>query len=148
MSNLLEHIQNGMKTAMKSGDTETTQLFRMMIAACKNKKIELGHELTDEEVIQVLRKQAKQRKDSMEQYAAGKRDDLVAKEAAELALIETLLPAQMSEEDVEKIVKDAIDESGFATMADRGKLMGVVMGKLKGQADGAIVNQVVSKLLS
>ena len=148
MSDLLNQIQESMKSAMKAKESEKVQLYRTLISSCKNKKIEVGHELNNKEVIQVLRKQAKQRKDSIEQFKKGNREDLVANEKFELDIIEKLLPAQMSAEDVEKIVVSVMEETGFKTMADRGKLMGAVMAKLKGKADGSVVNQVVSKLLS
>ena len=107
-----------------------------------------GHELADDESLKVLQREAKQRRDSIEEFAKGGRDDLVAKERDELGVIEGFLPAQMPEDELRAIVQSTIAEAGASGPDDLGKVMGPLMGKLAGRADGKLANQIVRELLA
>jgi len=122
----------------------------MIMAALKNKKIELGNknELTDEEAAGVLKTEVKKRRDSASVYEAGNRDDLAEKEKAEIAILEKYMPAMMDEAEIEKITKDVIASLGEIGPKDFGKVMGAVMAKVKGKADGGSVNRAVKKVLA
>lgn len=145
---LLKQIDETLVTAMKSGDKDTTGTLRFIKSDLKYYQIDNKlDKLTDEDVIAVLTSAAKRRRDSIEQFKAGGRDDLVAKETKELELIQKWLPEMMSEEDIESLAKVAIAEAGATSAAELGKVMQVLMPKVKGKADGKIVNQVVRKLL-
>jgi uncharacterized protein YqeY len=144
---LLETLNNDMKTAMKAKDKETLSVVRMLKSAVMNEQINLGHDLTEDEEIAVLSRELKQRKDSVAEFKKADRDDLVQNTSAEIKVVEKYLPAQLSEEEVQTIIKETVDQLGANSMADFGKVMGAVMPKLKGQADGKLVNQTVKKLL-
>lgn len=139
---LREQIAEMATSAMKEHKELELGLFRMVKSAIKNTEIEKGHELSDEEVMAVLEKQAKQRRDSIEQYQNGGRSDLAQRESAELELIEKLLPEKMNEEEVRAIAKNKIAE---LEGQDFGRVMGSVMGELKGKADGATVQRIVKE---
>ncbi len=145
---LVNKLNTDLKDAMKSQNTELTAIIRLLKSAIKNSEIALGHELNEAEAIAVLEKQAKQRRDSIEQYNAGNRPELAAKEAAELALIELYLPAKMSLAELEAIVSDAISELAATSAADMGKVIQAVMGKAAGAADGKTVSTIVREKLS
>lgn len=144
---LLETLNEDMKTAMKAKDKPTLSVVRMLKSAVMNEKINLGHDLTNDEEVAVLSRELKQRKDSVREFEKGNRDDLVADTKAEIEVVEKYLPAQLSEADVKKIITETVSEVGAQSMADFGKVMGAVMPKLKGQADGKLVNQTVKQLL-
>ncbi len=133
---------------MKASDKVATSTLRIVKSSIKNKEIEKGGNLTDEECVSVLFTLAKQRKESIEQFAKGGRDDLVKRENAELDVLKKYLPEQMSEEELEKIIKEAIKETGAASAKEIGKVMKAVMPKVKGRADGKVINQKVAQLLS
>jgi hypothetical protein len=114
----------------------------------KNREIELGEELSDEEVIKVISTLVKQHKDSIEQFQKGGRDDLVEKEQAELGFLESYLPQQLSEEGVKALVKEAIEAVSATSMKDMGKVMKYVMPKAQGRADGKVINQLVKEYLA
>lgn len=147
---LHEQIKNGIKEAMMAHDALRLKAFRAMSAAftnelvAKNKKPQDA--LKDEEAIAVIAKMAKQRKDSIEQFRKGGREDLVKEEESELAILETYLPKLMSKVDVEKITKAKKEELGVANVSEKGKLMSALMKELKGKADGALVKEVVDSL--
>lgn len=145
---LKERLKADMKEAMKAKDKVRLSTIRMINSLIKNAEIEKRGELTDEEIIQLLMKYAKQRKESIEMYEKGGRQDLVEKEKAELAIVESYLPEQMSEEEIREIVKKAIEEVGAESVKDMGKVMKIVMPKVKGKADGSLVNKIVKELLS
>ncbi|PLX41618.1 MAG: glutamyl-tRNA amidotransferase [Deltaproteobacteria bacterium] len=147
MSKLVEVIKADTIKAMKAKEKLKVDTLRMVTAALQNKKIEKRDELTDDEVISVLMTLSKQRKDSIEQFKKGGRDDLADKESAELVIIQGYLPAQMSEEEVREVVKEVIAATGAASPGDMGKVMGQVMGRLKGKADGKMINAMVRELL-
>ena len=145
---LKDQLNSDVVTAMKSGDKGTTETLRGLKSAIKYAEIDVGHELDNEEILAVIAKQAKQRRDSIAEFEKAGRTDLVEKEATELALLEKYLPAQMSETEIEKIAQAAITELGITDMKGMGQVMQRVMADLKGQADGKVVNQIVRKLLS
>ncbi len=139
-----------LKAAMKSGDVLKRDTIRFVQSAVKNEAIEMrkpASELSDEEVLAVVKKLSKQRKDSIAQYQAANRMDLVEKEQAELALIEVYLPAQLPEAEVERIVREAIAETGATDKSALGKVMGVAMKKATGQVDGNVIRTIAERLL-
>ena len=145
---LQEQISADMVTALKAGESDKVGVLRLLITAMKNEQIKVGGELSDEQAMKVLTSQAKQRKDSITAYEAAGRQDLVDQEAAELPFIESYLPEQMGDDELEKLVQEAIDQVGAISPADMGKVMGAAMGKVQGKADGGRVSATVKKLLS
>ncbi len=145
---IVETVRSEMTAAWKAGDTTRRDTLRLMISALDNGRIAAGHDLADDESLKVLQKEAKQRRDSMEEFEKGGRDDLVAKERDELGVIETFLPAQMAEDELRAIVQSTIAEAGATGPDDLGKVMGPLMGKLAGRADGKLANQIVRELLA
>ncbi|MEK7673039.1 MAG: GatB/YqeY domain-containing protein [Patescibacteria group bacterium] len=146
---LKQQIQEDLMTAMKARDVIAMDALRMLKAAMM--KLEVSgekHEATDEEIQQLINKEIKSRKDSIEQFTAGNRQDLADKEEAELKFLLKYLPEQLSEEEVKKIIQDTMDETGFKSKTDMGKLMGALMPKVKGKADGGMVNKLVGSMLS
>ncbi|KAA3619534.1 MAG: GatB/YqeY domain-containing protein [Calditrichaeota bacterium] len=141
--NLAEKLMHDMKEAMKSGEKQKLNTIRQIRAQIKNEQIESGDELDDAGVLKVLNNAAKKRKDAMEMYKKGEREDLFAVEEAELAIIQAYLPKQLSEAEVEAIVVEVIDEVGAHGAADFGKVMKGVMAKTKGLADGKVIQQIV-----
>jgi len=145
---LKQQILDDTKTAMKAKDMDRVNTLRFLTSAIKNKEIEVRpNELTDEDVLSVLRKSVKQRQDSIEQYKAAQRADLADKENAELQIIESYLPQQLSTDVIERFVKEAIAEVGASSMKDMGGVMKVVMAKTQGAADNKIVSELVKKSL-
>jgi len=148
---LHQTIEAELKSALKSGEKEKAGVLRFLISAIKNYQIEQklkGEEyLKDEDIIAVVRRQAKQRKDSIAEYEKGNRADLVEKEKAELAILENYLPQQVGEEKIREIVKAKKEELGIADKSGFGRLMGEVMKELKGQADGDAVKRMVDEEL-
>jgi uncharacterized protein len=141
-------INADMITAAKAKDKVRLSALRMLKTALHNKEIELIRQLNETEVLQLLSVIVKQRKDSIEQFAKGGRNDLVEKEEAELKVIQEFMPAQMSEAEVEAIIKKAIAEAGAVSVKDMGKVMKVLMPQLTGKADGKMVGEKVKALLS
>ncbi len=147
---LKEQIQNDFKEAFKARDEVRKNTLSTLISEIKNKEIEAGERekgLSDEGVLAVVQTAVKRRKDSIEQFKAGGRDDLVAGETAEVEILEKYLPAQMSDEELEGEVKRILEETGVQTKAEMGKAMGATMAQLKGKADGNRVKAMVEKLL-
>ncbi len=144
---LKEKLLQDMKEAMKAKDKVRLSTIRMINSLIKNAEIEKRGELTDDEIVQLLMKYAKQRRESIEMYEKGGRQDLVEKEKAELAIVESYLPKQLSEEEIRDIVKQAIEETGASSPKDLGKVMKVVMPKVRGKADGSVVNRIVREML-
>lgn len=148
--NLHERIRSELKEAMKAGDAFKRDTLRLLESAIKNEAIEQrkpAAELTDEEVAAVIKRMAKQRMDSIESYRTGGREDLAVKEEAELSLIREYLPAEMPIEAVRALVVEAISESGAASKADFGKVMGLAMKKVAGRADGSVVKNLLEETL-
>jgi uncharacterized protein YqeY len=144
---IVETLRTDMFEASKTGDSSTSDILKMVIATIKNEEIDKG-EVGEERVIELIRKEAKKIQDSIDQFKEMSRDDLVAKEEAQLAILEKYLPKLMSEEEVETTVKSVIEKLNASSMSDMGRVMGASMGELKGKADGAVVKNVVQKLLS
>lgn len=144
---MLQKITDDMKQAMKDGDKTRLGTIRMLRAAIKDKEIELGHTLTDEDVIAVVGKLLKQRKDSANQYTEAGRPELAEKEQAEMAVLEVYLPEQLSDAEIETIIDAAIAETAAAGMKDMGKVMGTVRPKLQGKADMALVSSLIKNKL-
>ena len=145
-----QELKEQLKQSMLAKDAEKTSILRMLISAIGYYEIDkggAGYEATEEDVEAVIQKQAKQRRDSIEQYKAGGRDDLAAKEQAELEVLEKYLPEQMGEEEITKLVEEAISQTGAASAQDMGKVMGALMPKTKGKADGAVVSRIVREKL-
>jgi len=145
---LIDQLENDLAEAMKLRDEVRTTTLRLLKSALKNYQIELGHDLTMQEALSVLQKEAKKHQDSIKQYEDAKRDDLASEEKAELDVIEKYLPEQMSREDVEKAVDSAISELGAKGPADMGKVIGLVRQKTEGQADGSMIAQLAKQKLS
>jgi len=146
-----KQIEAELKLALKSGEKEKTGALRFLISAIKNHQIDnklKGEEyLKDEEIIAVIRRQVKQRKDSIAEYEKGGRQELADKEKVEMAMLENYLPAQASEGKIREVVKAKISELGIEDKSGFGKLMGAAMAELKGQADGDAVKKVVEEEL-
>ncbi len=145
---LLKKLQEEMKSAMKSGDKERLATIRMLISEIKKVQIDTKKELSDEEIIKILQKYAKQRKDSIEQYRKAGREDLAEKEERELKIVQEFLPQPLTEEEIQKIVEEVIKETGASSMKDMGKVMKVVMEKTQGRAEGSVVSKIVKEKLS
>lgn len=149
---LVETLQNDMKEAMKSKDAVRLRTIRSLRSAIMAKEIDMRTDgkasISDEDALAVLQKQAKQRRDSIEQFVAAGRDDLKAVEEEELVIIESYLPKQLSLDEVRSEVNAVIEAVGASGMQDMGKVMGQAMGRLKGKADGKLVQQAARELLS
>jgi uncharacterized protein YqeY len=137
-----------MLAATKAGDRGRRDTLRLLIAALENGRIEAGHDLSEDEALKVLQKEAKQRRDSMAEYEKGGRQDLVDAEQAELTIIESFLPAQLDEAEVRALIEETIAETGATGLDDLGKVMGPLMRKLDGRADGRAANTIVREILS
>lgn len=140
-------IADDLKEAMKSGDKVRVSVLRMIRSEIKNREIDKGEALSDDDIMAVVRSFSKKAKDSIEQFSAAGRTDLSDKEEKELAVIESYLPAQLSDEDLKTLIKDVIAETGAGSMRDMGKVMKAVMAKAQGQADGKTVNSLVKEVL-
>ena len=127
---------------------EKAGALRLLISKCKNKAIEVGHELSDSEVIKVLQTAAKQHKESIRMYKEGNRNDLVEAEMNELQFVESYLPSMMSEEEVRSLVENIVSEVGASQMSDFGKVMPQVMKKGAGKVDGNVAQSIVKELLT
>ncbi|MDQ0339633.1 uncharacterized protein YqeY [Caldalkalibacillus uzonensis] len=145
---LAEQLNSDMKQAMKNKEKTRLSVIRMVKAALKNEEIKLGRALTDEDVLTVLSREMKQRKESLQEFEKAGRDDLVETLKEEISVLETYLPEQMSEDELRQLVSDTITEVGAVSKADMGKVMGAIMPKVKGKADGALVNRLVQEALS
>ena len=148
---LYQTLLDDLKRAMKAGDVFQRDTLRLLQSAVKNVAIDKRQapaELTESDVLDVIKKLVKQRKDSISQYRAGQREDLAAKEERELALLSVYLPAPMPEAELEVLVAGTLKEAGFTTQGDLGQAMGVVMKKVAGRASGDDVRRVVLSLLA
>ncbi|MEI5905792.1 GatB/YqeY domain-containing protein [Bacillus spongiae] len=146
---LLERLNQDMKQAMRNKEKEKLSVIRMLKSSLQNEAIKLGNpELTEDEELTVLSREVKQRKDSLHEFEKANRGDLVEKIQSELAYVEIYMPKQLSEEEVEVIVKETVMEVNASSKAEMGKVMGAIMPKVKGKADGNLVQKVVQKFLS
>lgn len=145
---LKEKLSEDMKQALKSAEKTKLSTLRMLLSAIRYAEIEKKAELKDEDVLEVVSREIKKRRESIEEYGKGNRPDLVEKEEAEAKILEAYLPPQLTDEEIEAIVKQAIDQVEAMGPADLGKVMGQVMPKVKGKADGKKVNEIARRLLS
>lgn len=145
---LQDQINEDMKAALRAKETVKLGALRMLRAQLKDHQIELGRELTDEDVISVLTNAAKKRKESIEMYEKSDRTDLLENEKKELEVISAYLPKQLDASEIEDIVSGIIAEVGASSVQDIGKVMGPAMKQLKGRADGKLVQEIVRKKLS
>ncbi|HJV32220.1 MAG TPA: GatB/YqeY domain-containing protein [Bacillales bacterium] len=146
---LLERLNNDMKQAMKNKEKDKLSVIRMIKASLQNEAIKLGKkELSEEEELTILSRESKQRKDSLHEFDKAGREDLSEKLRAELTIVELYMPKQLSEEELSDIVKETISEIGAISKADMGKVMAAIMPKVKGKADGSLVNKLVQQHLS
>ena len=146
---LKDKIVADMTAAMKAKDAARTSTLRMLKAAITNREKESGSEVSDEDVLKLLRSQVKQRRDSVEHYQKAARQDLVDKETAEIAVVESYLPQPASAEEIDQAVATAIEETGATSMKEMGAVMKAVMARLAGKnADGRLVSEAVKKKLA
>ena len=144
---LKERITDDMKAAMRSGEKERLGLIRMITSAIKQREVDERIVLDDSQVLSVLDKMIKQRKESLVQFQAGNRQDLVEKEAAEISLLQGYLPSQLSAAEIDALIIDAVAATGAASVKDMGKVMAIIKGKAQGRADlGLVWAKVKAKL--
>lgn len=144
---LLDQIQSDLKQAQLARDEIKVSTLRLLLSEIKNTEIAKGNDLVDQDVISVIQKEAKKRKEAIVAFRAGGREESAAKEESELKVLEQYLPSQLSTEELTKIVDETINEQGATSIQDMGKVIGVVMGKVKGQADGGTVSTLVKEKL-
>ena len=142
-----EELQKEMIAAMKAKDKVTLGVVRMVKSSVSNEQIKLGHDLTADEELAVLSREMKQRVEELESYKDADREDLAEEIQGQIDVLKRYMPEQMSEEEVVAVVKETIAEVGASSKADLGKVMGALMPKVKGKADGKLVNQTVQSLL-
>ncbi|WP_026016782.1 GatB/YqeY domain-containing protein [Catenovulum sp. SX2] len=145
---LTEQLKNAMKEAMKAKDKVRLGTIRLALSAIKQLEVDGQKTLNDDEVLAVLTKMVKQRKDSVEQYTQGGRADLADIEEAEIKVLETFLPAALSEQEVADLIANAVSESGAQGMQDMGKVMNLIRPQVQGRADMAVVSQLVKAKLN
>ncbi len=148
---LKQQLQEDLKKSMLARDADKTSVLRMLLSAINYYEIQkggAGYEVTAEDILSVMQREVKMRKDAVEQFMTAGREDLVAKETKEMAILEAYLPEQMSEEDIRMLVKEAILQTGAKTPQDMGKVMGFLMPKTKGKADGGLVSGIVKEQLA
>lgn len=144
-------LQNELKQSMLAKTADKTSVLRMLISAISYFEINkggAGYEASEEDVMNVINSEAKKRRDSIEQYNNANRPELAEKEQAELVLLQAYLPEQMGEDEVRKLVQNAVSQTGATSQADMGKVMGVLMPQVKGKADGGMVSKIVKESLS
>ena len=144
---LKERITDDMKAAMRSGEKERLGVIRMITSAIKQREVDERITLDDTQVLSVLEKMIKQRKESLTMFQAGNRQDLVDKESAEITLLQGYLPTQLSDADIDALIGDAIATTGAASIKDMGKVMGIIKSKAQGRADMAAVGAKIKAKL-
>lgn len=144
---LQARLESDVKDAMRARDTLRRDTLRMALAAVKNRRIEVGQDLTDDDVVAVLAKAVKSREDSAGEYDRGGRPELAEKERAEAAILAGYLPQQLSEDETRQIVRDLVEELGITDRKDLGRLMKAVMAAHKGRVDGKLVNRFAAEAL-
>lgn len=150
MASLLKQIQNDYKDALKKANKVVVSVLRLLISAIHNKEIEKrarGEEVGEDEILGIIQKQIKARKESIDAYRRGRRKDLVEKEQKEIAVLQRYLPKQLAKEELEKIVQETIQETEAESLKDMGRVMKEVMGKVKGRAEGKVVSEIVKQML-
>jgi uncharacterized protein len=144
---LKERITEDMKAAMRSGEKERLGVIRMITAAIKQREVDERIMLDDTQVLSVLEKMIKQRKESLAQFQAGNRQDLADKEAAEITLLQGYMPSQLSDAELDALIKEAIAATGATSVKDMGKVMGIIKSKAQGRADmGAVGSKIKASL--
>ncbi len=137
-----------LKASLRSGDKLRVSVIRLLIALIKNREVDKRGPLTEAEVLQAISASCKQRQDSIDQFRQGGRQDLVDKETAELAILQSYLPAPLSPQELQAMVREAIQESHATSVKEMGKVMGVLMPRITGRADGKVVSTLVREALS
>ena len=145
---ILTQLQADLRQAMLAKDNLTRDTLRMALAAIHNRQIELRREPNDSDVLEVLNRQVKQRRESIEAYRAGGREESARSEEAEKKVLQAYLPAQLGEAEVERIVRQVIHDSGVQSASEMGRVMGLVMPQLKGKAEGKLISETVKRLLA
>ena len=145
---LKERLNDDLKDALRKGEEQRKAALRMALAALHNAEIEAGGELDEGAVLGVLAKEAKQRRESIEEFRKGRREDLVAREEAQLAFIDQYLPQQMTRDEIAEAARAVIAQVGASGPGDKGKVMPVLVNQLRGRADGREINAVVTELLA
>lgn len=145
---LQARLESAMRDSMRARDERRTQTLRMAMAAAQNQRIALRRDLTDEEVVDVLTRQVKQRRESIAMYRDAGHEDRAANEEAEAEILGEFLPEQLGEDEIERLARAAIAESGASTPGDMGRVMGRLAPQTRGRADGRVVSDVVRRLLS
>jgi hypothetical protein len=148
MAEIPERVRADMTAAMKAGDALRRDTLRLLISAFENARIAAGHGLDHEEAVRALQREARQRRDSIEEYRKANREDLASREEYELAIIAEYLPEALSEDDLEALARATIEEVGASGPGDLGKVMGPLMARVAGRADGKRANEIVRELLS
>lgn len=144
---LKEKLQEDLKSSMKNKDSVRKSVVTLIRASIKQYEVDNRVELDEAGIIDIVAKQMKQRRDSLEEFKKANRDDLIAETEAEIEVLKEYLPQQLSEEEIEKIVSETISEVGASSMKDMGKVMSSIQPKVKGRADGKLVNELVKKNL-
>lgn len=147
MGNLTEQIRSDMTSAMKAQEKERLSTLRMLQSSLKNEQIFVGHELSDEEALTVIRKAVKQRQDSIDQYSSAGRTELAEKERTEMELLRTYLPPELSDAELESGIGEIIASTGAGSKKDLGKVMKEATARYKGRADGRKIQEIASRLL-
>ena len=147
MGKLTEQIRANLTESMKARSAGRTSTLRMLQAALKNEQINVGHELSDEEAMSVVRKSIKQRQDSIEQFTKGNRPELAAKEKTEMEILKAYMPPELSDSEIEGGVREIIASTGAQSKKDMGKVMKEATARYKGRADGRKIQEIVSRLL-
>lgn len=145
---MVDKIQADLKQAQLARDEVKVSTLRLLLSEIKNAEIAKGNSLSDEDIVSVIQKEVKERKEAAIGFRSGNREDAALKEEAESLILRVYLPTQLSNEELTKIVEEAITEVGATTIADMGKVIGAVMGRVKGQADGGSVSSIVKDRLS
>lgn len=145
---LIEQIQEDLKRSMKAKDGNRVSVLRFLMSSIRNREIEKRNPLDDDEVLAEITSSAKRRRESIEAFKEGGRADLVAKEEAELAVLQEYLPEQLSPDEIRGMVQEVIEAVGASTAGDIGKVMKELMPRLRGKADGKLVNEIVRETLS
>jgi uncharacterized protein len=147
MGALTDKVRSDMTEAMKAQEKDRLSTIRMLQSALKNEQINLGHELTDEEAMTVIRKAVKQRQDSIEQFTNAGRTEMAGKERSEMELLRTYLPPELSDEELESGIREIIASTGAASKKDMGKVMKEANARFRGRVDGKKMQELVQRLL-
>ncbi|CAM3795261.1 GatB/YqeY domain-containing protein [Alkalicoccus chagannorensis] len=145
---MINQLNEDMKQAMRAKEKERLSVIRSVKSALQNEAIQAGHDLSEEEVLTVLNREMKQRRESLQEFSRADREDLASKTQREIDLLSRYLPEQMSDEELQAVIDEAVAESGASGRADMGRVMGLVMPRVKGKADGGLVRERVQQSLS